>query len=49
MPSEFWRLTPSEFCVLLEAARPEARRGSLREQELDQLHATYELHGEHLL
>lgn len=37
MPSEFWQLTPSEFTVLLQSAKPEEMRGSLRERELEQL------------
>lgn len=42
MPSEFWQMTPSEFTVLLQAAKPEETRGSLRERDLEQLSAELE-------
>jgi hypothetical protein len=37
-PSEFWRMTPSEFDVLWMANKPEERRGNLGEHQLESLY-----------
>ena len=36
-PSEFWKMTPSEFFVLLRANTPEKRIGNLGESDLELL------------
>lgn len=46
-PSEFWRMTPSEFDVLWQANKPEVRRGNLNESQLETLFGELET-GEYL-
>ena len=46
-PSEFWRMTPSEFFVLWQDSKPEVRRGNLGESQLEALFGELET-GEYL-
>jgi hypothetical protein len=41
-PSEYWRMTPSEVFLLMEAKTPEQRFGNVTESQLESLFEVYQ-------